>query len=85
MRFTEFGVTVSKMVSDRNFGNERTEIHLGAEPDELDDPEVCLRQMREMAREQMLADLRSSRTSAIRSELQDRVVAARVGDDEAPF
>lgn len=86
MRVTEVGVTVSKMISDRNYGNERTEVHLVAELDEPDDPEVTMRQLLGMARVEMLEDLRSSYNAGIRSDaLPPKIPAAAMGDPHEPF
>ena len=84
MRVTELGVTVSKMISDRNYGSERTEVHLLVEPGELDDIEVTLRQLLGLARERMLEDLGNSHNAAIRGDTLPPKVGAR-GGAEDPF
>jgi hypothetical protein len=85
MQVTEVGITVSKMISDRNYGSEKTEVHWVVQIGEMDDPEVTTRQVLGDVRALMLEDLGNSHNAAIRSDAQPPKAVAGRGGEADPF
>lgn len=81
MRVTNLAITFEKRTNDGDYGSEKAEVHLAADLEHTDDPETVLRNLQDLARAQVEADLsRSANLRVRRALIRQLRLCNRCGD-----